>query len=247
MDKKIVCMDADIIIKTTTAGSDLLDKIVEVFDKCFLHDYVYNEIKWPEETIIKLDNLIEAGKIELVTDEDLFDDLNNKKFFFETLKQACEIFAIEYNKIYSHLTEAKNKDTFLDLIKIADKKVEGNLGETKTLQMIILFRDLKNEDINYFISDDRRARLGIILRFAQTMRGYKIRGINLMSVFWFLKASGMTKIQAVQYVSNFKSDKSKIYNYDNNMQKLDNKIIIEKLYNDELKLLKIGEFKLLDK
>lgn len=247
MDKKIVCLDADIIIKTIAAGSDLLDKIVEVFDKCFLHDYVYNEIKWPEETIIKLDNLIETGKIDLVTDEDLFDDLNNKKFFLETLRQACEIFAIEYNKIYSYLAEAKNKDAFLDLIKAADKKVEANLGETKTLQMIILFRDLKNEDINYFISDDRRARLGIILRFAQTMRDYKIRGINLMSVFWFLKASGMTKIQAVQYVSNFKSDKSKIYNYDNNMQKLDNKIIIEKLYNDELKLLKIGEFKLLDK
>ena len=96
--------------------------------------------------------------------------------------------------------------------------------------MIILFRDLEIENINYFISDDRRARLGIILRFSQTMRRYKIKGINLISVFLFLKENGMSKSQAIQYLSKFQTTKSKIYNSNNNMQKLDNKIIMEKFY-----------------
>ena len=90
MRNKIACLDADIIIKTTANNSDMLDDIIEVFNKCYLHEYVFNEIKWPKTTIIKLDSLIRSEEIELITDEQLYEMIGNKNYFLNTLEKACE-------------------------------------------------------------------------------------------------------------------------------------------------------------
>ncbi len=245
MDSKIACLDADVIIKMSQGNIGLLDKVVEIFNRCFLHKCVYNEVEWPEETIEILNRLIDKNKISLVTDEDLFDKLKYKEFFASSLQQACEIFAVDYEEIYTDLEDIiEYRDGLLEEIKEADELVEGNLGETRTLQMIILLRDLEGEDVNYFVSDDRRARRGIILSYGSTLAGQKIYGLSLISIFNILKEKGMSREEALKYVEQFKSDKSKVYHKNRNMASLSNIKIIDKLYNNELKLLNIGEFQL---
>jgi len=110
--------------------------------------------------------------------------------------------------------------------------------------MIILFRDLEREDVNYFVSDDRRARRGIILRYGSTLTGQKLFGLSLISIFNILKEKGMSRKEVIEYVEKFQSDKSKVYLQNRNMATVSNIEIIEKLYNNELKLLDIGEFQL---
>lgn len=244
MENKIACLDADIIIKTTANNSDMLDDIIEVFNKCYLHEYVYNEIKWPQTTIIKLDSLIRAKKIEVINDEQLYKMIENKNYFLDTLKKACEIFAIDYNKYYSNLENIDVKNEFIKKLREGDGLISSNLGETKTLHMIILFRDLLDNDINYFLSEDRRARRGIILKFSQTTKGYKINGVSLIGTFHLLKDNGISEQKALEYINKLGIESNKVYNLKNNMENMDTEIIINKIYNEEFSLLKTGDLKL---
>jgi hypothetical protein len=204
MDNKIACLDADVIIKMSQGNISLLEKVVKIFDRCFLHKCVYDEVEWPEETIEILNRLIDENRISLVTDEDLFDRVKHKELFTSSLQQACEIFAIDYEEIYSNIENIiEDRDMLLKEIKKADELVEENLGETRTLQMIILFRDLEREDVNYFVSDDRRARRGIILRYGSTLTGQKLFGLSLISIFNILKEKGMSREEVIEYVEQF--------------------------------------------
>lgn len=244
MENKIACLDADIIIKTTANNSDMLDSIIEVFNKCYIHEYVYNEIKWPQNTIIKLDSLIRAKKIKVLNDEQLYKMIENKSYFLNTLEKACEIFAVDYNKYYSDLENIDVKNDFIKNLRKHDKLISSNLGETKTLQMIILFRDLFDNDINYFLSEDRRARRGMILKFSQTTKGYKIHGISLIGAFYLLKNSGISEQKALEFKNELGIQSNKVYNSKNNMENMDAEIIINKIYNEEFSLLKTGDLKL---
>ncbi len=245
MDNKIACLDADVIIKMSRDDIGLLEKVVEDFDKCFLHKCVYDEVEWSEESIEILDRLISEDRILLITDENLFDRLEFKELFMSSLQQACEIFAIDYEEIYSGLEIIiEDKDRILEEIKKVDQNVEGNLGETRTLQMIILFRDIEEENVNYFVSADRRARRGIILSYGSTLTGQKNFGLSLISIFSVLKEKDMPMEDALEFVKKFQSDKSKVYLQNKNMSTISNIEIIKKLYKDELKLLNIGEFQL---
>ena len=244
MRNKIACLDADIIIKTTANNSDMLDDNIEVFNKCYLHEYVFNEIKWPKTTIIKLDSLIRSEEIELITDEQLYEMIGNKNYFLNTLEKACEIFAVDYNQYYSNLENINNKNNFIKKLREDDNLISSNLGETKTLQMIILFRDLLDNEINYFLSEDRRARRGIILKFSQTIKGYKINGVSLIGIFYLLKENGTSKIKALEYIKELGIESNKIYNLKNNMENMDSEEIINKMYNGELSLLRTGDLKL---
>ena len=245
MDNKIACLDADVIIKMSQGNITLLEEVVGVFNKCFLHQCVYDEVEWPVETIEILNRLVDEKKILLVTDKILFDRIEYKELFVSSLEQACEIFSIDYEQIYSNIENMiEDRDKLLEELKKADELVEGNLGETRTLQMIILFRDLEGEDINYFVSDDRRARRGIILSYGSTLTGQKIYGLSLISIFNILKKEVMSIEEALEYVVQFQFDKSKVYLQNGNMSSMSNIEIIERLYKRELKLLPIGEFQL---
>ncbi|MFW6028814.1 MAG: hypothetical protein ACOCRO_01025 [Halanaerobiales bacterium] len=64
----------------------------------------------------------------------------------------------------------------------------------------------------------------------------------MISIFYILKEKGISLEEALEYVEQFQSEKSKIYLYNRNMATVSNIEIIEKLYNGELKLLSVGEF-----
>lgn len=245
MSNKVACLDADIIIKTCQIDLKLFDYLINYFDEIILHKSVYNEIIWPKKTIVKLNSFIKNGNIILLSNEDLYEKIRYKNYFLNSLKQACDIFAVEYEEIYSDLEDIDNTDEFFQAMKEFDSKVESNLGEIKTLQMIILLKDNKARGIEFFISEDRRARNVIITKYGSSILGQSLQGVSLLSLFYFFKKNGMTQMEATSYFRKASFKESKIYNKDLNMVKLDNIDIIDKLYDNKLKLLKTGDFKLM--
>ncbi|MCK4259451.1 MAG: hypothetical protein KAX49_10760 [Halanaerobiales bacterium] len=241
--KKIACLDTDVIIKMSRDELGLLERVLDVFEKCYLHKCVYDEVEWPEDTILILDKLIKEKKIILLTDKDLFEKLGFKRLFSNSLQQACNIFGIEYDNTYVMVEEyLENPDKLYLKLQEIDKILKDNIGELRTLQMIILLRDVAQEKINYFISDDRRARRAIILNYAPTLTEHKLYGISLMSVFYLLKENGMTKEESLEFIDKILPEKSKVYLKNGEMEKMNNRDVIEKLYNEEMKLVKTGEF-----
>ena len=242
-NNKIACFDADIIIKTSRNNKELLENVVDIFDKCYLHKCVYEEINWPQKTIKLLNKLIKKNKINLITDENLYDELEIKKLFLDSLQQVCEIFGLEYENIYSnHNNIVNNKGKFINKLYKSDKCIKENVGEVRTLLMIILLREIEKDKINYFISDDRRARNVIVFNYGKTLTENKIYGLSLLSSFYMLKKEGLTKKEAMKFVSNFYSKQTKIFYEENRMEKMNNTEIIEKIYEDKLKLLRNGDF-----
>lgn len=241
MNRKIACLDADIIIKS---NHKLMDKIVEVFDDIFLHIAVYNEVKWPEEIRKKLKKLIARSKLKLISDEYLYEQVEYKRLFLDALCRSCDIFAVDYDEKYFELDKSddNNKNEFLNLLGTLDNNISNNLGEIKTLQMIILLRDQIEEEVEYFISDDRRARNAIILGFG-SIEGLSVHGISMISLFYFFKEAGMQKKEAISYVKSLNFSETKVYDKNSDMIKLNNIGIINRLYSEELKLLKTGDFK----
>lgn len=241
--KKIACLDADVIIKMSYNNSELLKYVVDFFDECYIHSQVYHEVEWPEETVDLLDRLINSKDIKLITNRQLYKRLEMKKLFIDSLQQVCNIFGITYNKLYSDLEKyIKNEDKLFNKINEADENIKDNLGEICTLQMIILLREIEMEKINYFISDDRRARNAIILKYGSTLTEQKLYGVSLISSLCFLRNNGFTKNKALKLIEKFPSSESKIFYEKNRMDKMDNKEIINNLYDGKLKLLINGDF-----
>lgn len=242
-NKKIACLDTDVIIKMTHNESELLNLVVDIFDKCYIHDYIYKEVDWPEETVNILNKLIEKDKVNIINDEMLYNNLEIKRIFLDTLQQVCDIFGIDYDEIYSDIEQFKSNDKkFIKELKEADKHIKYNLGEIRTLLMIILLREIKQDKINYFISDDRRARNAVILKYGKTLTEQKIYGISLISSIHLLKIEGYAKARVLKVVENLQTKKNKIYYEKDRMDKMSNKQIINKLYANELSILKNGDF-----
>ncbi len=241
--KKIACLDADVIIKMSYNESELLEDVMDIFDECFLHKKVFHEVEWPEETVDLLNRLIDNNEIKLITDRELYKRLGMKRLFINSLQQVCDIFGITYENIYSDLEKyIYNEDRLFNKLNEADKTIEENLGEIRTLQMIILFREIEWKKINYFISDDRRARNAIILKFGSTLTEQKLYGVSLISSLYFFRNNGFPKNKALNLIEKFPSSESRIFYEKNRMEKMDNKQIINKLYDGKLKLLKNGDF-----
>ncbi|MFW6281660.1 MAG: hypothetical protein ACOC1O_02545 [bacterium] len=240
--KKIACLDADVIIKMSLNDSELLEYVVDFFDECYLHNQVYQEVEWPEETVNLLNRLIDNNEIKLITDRELYKRLELKKLFINSLQQVCDIFGITYKKIYSDVEKYINEDRFFNKLSEADESIEENLGEIRTLQMIILLREIEIEKINYFISDDRRARNAIVLSYGNTLTEPKLYGVSLISSLYFLRNNGFTRNEALNLIEKLPSSESKIFYEKNLMGKMDNKEIINNLYDGKLKLLKNGDF-----
>lgn len=229
-NKKIACLDTDVIIKMSRNNSGLLQRIIDIFDKCYLHERVYQEVKWPEETVKLLNKLINANKIVLITDKELFNKLEIKELFLDSLKQALEIFGIDYSNLYSKLENYLNEpDRLIAELEDIDRTIEDNIGEIRTLQMIILLRDIEKEKINYFISDDRRARNAVVLKYGSTLTGQKIYGISLIGAFYLLREEGLSKAEALKYIKYIQPEESKLFIYKNRRDKMSNLDIIDKL------------------
>lgn len=242
-NQKIACLDADVIIKMNNNGSELLENMLDIFTECYLHKHVYKEVKWPKETVKLLDKLIAKKVIKLITDRGLYNRLEIKKMFIDSLQQVCNIFGLTYENIYYDLEKyIDNEQIFFKKLKEFDKNIDENLGEIRTLQMIILLREIEWDKINYFISDDRRACNSIILKYGSTLTEQKLYGISLISSLYLLKKNGYTKNKALKLIENLPSSKSKIFYEKNRMDKMDNKEIINNLYAGNLKLLKNGDF-----
>ncbi len=241
--KKIACLDTDVIIKMSHKDSELLEYVVDFFDECYLHKLVYNEVEWPEETVNLLNRLIDNNEIKLITDRELYKRLEMKRLFINSLQQVCDIFGITYEKIYSDLEKyINNEDRLFNKLNEADESIEDNLGEIRTLQMIILLREIEWEKINYFISDDRRARNAIILKYGSTLTEQKLYGVSLISSFYFLRNNGLNINKAMNLIDKFPSSEGKIFYEKNCMGKMNNREIINNLYDGKLKLLKNGDF-----
>ena len=126
--KKIACLDADVIIKMSLNDSELLEYVVDFFDECYLHNQVYQEVEWPEETVDLLDRLINSEDIKLITDRELYKRLEMKKLFIDSLQQVCNIFGITYNKLYSDLEKyIENEDRLFNKMNEAEESIEDNL------------------------------------------------------------------------------------------------------------------------
>ncbi|MCK8816280.1 hypothetical protein MWH28_02745 [Natroniella sulfidigena] len=213
-----------------------------MFDKCYLHSRVYQEVKWPDEVVVRLNDLIEKQQIILVNDEELLTKIEIREYFLATLEEVCEVFGVDYyEQYYDELRDSNSNEELLNAVEIIDNQLK-DIGEIKTLHMIILLRDIANKQINYFLSDDRRARRAIVLTFGKTIYDDKITGLSVLGSFDLLKENGLAKVNALEYIKKFSFTKTKVYDQKRNMIKLENNIIIEKLYAGRLKRLITGDF-----
>ncbi|SKA03512.1 hypothetical protein [Selenihalanaerobacter shriftii] len=243
---KIACLDTDAIIKMSMNSSSLLKKLVSIFSKCYLHERVYQEIQWPEETVKKLDELIDTGEIVLLTDKELLEKIEIKEFYLDSLKQVCNIFGVNYyNKYYYELESLGVNKDFLEKVANIDSELD-DIGEIKTLHMIVLLRDIESKQINYFISDDRRARNSIVLNYGQALKEQKLKGISVMGALYLLQKKGLSKNKILEYIEKLPFEETKVYNLKQNLIKLSNLEIVEKLYQGQIKLILDGNL-MLDK
>jgi hypothetical protein len=74
LNKRVGILDANVIIKTCRRKTDLFDRIISLFDQCYLHNTVYTEVKFPENCLEKLNNFIEEGKVILIKDQLLLEE-----------------------------------------------------------------------------------------------------------------------------------------------------------------------------
>lgn len=231
-------LDADIIIKMGKASFKLLRNLVDLFDKCYLHQRIYIEVKFPPECKEILEELIREEKIILIEDKYLLKELESKGLFLLTFQQACNFFNKDYyQKQYSNLYQISSNQEFLNKIEEIGDKLD-DIGEIRTLQMIIALFSEDNTD-NYFISNDRRARNGIILNYNQV----NIQGISLMSSFHYLKDK-ISKDEALDYVSKFDITKVRVYKSDGSRASVSTEEFIDIIYSGEYLLQRIGYIRL---
>lgn len=250
LTKQIALLDANVIIKTCRKNTDLFDRIVSLFDQCYLHNTVYTEVKFPEDCLDKLNQFIEEDKIILIKDQLLLDKAITQDYFLKTLEEACDIFNNTYYTTYYSKLENLEGDNFLDKLLAIDKDINfRNTGEIRTLQMIILLRDddkLQGK-VNIFISDDNGARNNIVRNYGRSIKDvFKLQGLSVLGCIYNLK-DDISKEQAIDYTNDFAEKGTKVVRQKERKKiLLDNEEIINKIFTKQIKINPFGDLVLLD-
>ena len=249
-------LDADIIIKLSQSvfdktGKTLLERFLELKGQYYIHQQVYQEVFFPEETKIMLDKLIDEGKILVRNDEHLLELflILPHRYFLQCLKSCCEIFgSTYYDTYYKYLEDfvGRDRDIFVQELHLIESKIVqelgrgNNLGEIKSAVLAQCYFYAGQERVNYFASEDSRARNSMAMYYTDI---HEIRCISLLAVFYLIRREGVSLEDVRTCADNLTIPAFKVDSR-NGYVKYDIQEIVEKLYKQEFILLKNGMLRL---
>ncbi|CCQ96473.1 hypothetical protein CULT_420044 [[Clostridium] ultunense Esp] len=254
----ISVLDTDLIVKSAVSPTlhepTLLEKILSVGDKFYIHSQIRKEVEWPQETADLLDRLIREHHIKMVDDRGLLERLDKYfpmpvRTFLGNLKECCEMFGTYYYEDYykrleSLLLNESNIELFCAKLAAVEEKIkqdsksEGrstNLGEIKTALSAAIFSLSNMERVTIFMSDDRRARNLIVSRYSE--KYHEIKAISVIGTFYILMKNGMPLEEARRYVGALEAKEYKLFDKREKMTGLE---IVKGIYANKLVLLANG-------
>jgi hypothetical protein len=250
--KQISVFDADACIfmgRPISSGLSLLSEVLEVFDENYMHKTVYDEIKKTRSITDAKTHLISLeaqGIIEIIDDSILLDilcdELNGNeeagcRYFCESLKNNINrmqtskknnLLALYNSVLNSTYTKKIDLIKELNTIETALPKATS-IGEVKTCVLVEVLDFLSLSNINFFVSNDKKARKLMV----QANSG-KINTSSPMGTFILLRNIGIDKGYAAQYFRNTPKDKKlKVLNKVDEEVLKDNSEIFDDIYDEE--------------
>ncbi len=251
-----VLLDTDAIIKLSEPVNEepsLLEHFLSIKGEYYLHEYIIDEVQWPEYVSSKLLMFINEGKIIKVTDQDLMNMLTNskvlpdKRTFLSILRDCCDLFGVdyyeeEYYQLESFLDDQYDDSKFLEEFNQINNRViqrgADNLGEIKTAFLAAIFYTLDIKEFTYFVSVDKRARNTMVLKYNNHF--HSINTISVIACLYYLKHNGLSKSELLKYL---KLSEHKIYDSSGKLIKLSINKIIDEIYDNRIICLKNGMLK----
>ena len=258
-------LDTDFISKCMIAadssGCKLFDEVLKLPYQFYCHRQIVIELgrhnpfaaSWIEQ----------QNDVNVIVIDDrwilksIYDIVKNGAFpiYLQFLKSACDFLGINhYENCYQKLETISNFDEFVEKLKEADGNVgeSNNLGELKSFVTIQCFVWLGYQNVFYFMSDDRRARLPLMTYINQFST--QSNGISCFGVFVHLKKyCDLSRERAMEFANSwiaFYSHTSgqstfKIYDTKGTRIKLSGEDIINGIFDHRIGLRKDGDLKVL--
>lgn len=164
---------------------------------------------------------------------------------------CCEIFNTDYYELYykqleNFLGKEFEMDAFANKIIqieeiIREKEKPDNLGEIKSALMAAILYLVEEEQINVFISDDRKARTAMFIEYSE--KYHFLRGLSVSGMFYILRKT-MSKETAKEYMNEIPYQVIKIDDTKGNRIKKAKDELIDIIYEGKVKLLNDGELRL---
>lgn len=260
----ISVLDTDLIIKSAVSPSPheptLLEEILTIGEKFYIHCQVREEIEWPQKAADLLDKLIKENRIQMINDRNLLELLDKHYYmpmrtFLTNLRECCEIFGTDYYENYykqleSLLSDKCNIEQFCAKVSNIEEKIKQdcksdgqstNLGEIKTALMTAVFSLSNIERVTIFMSDDRRARNFIVSRYSE--KYHEIKAVSVIGTFHLMKNS-MSLEEAREYVNALETKEFKLIDKSEKTIKMTGLDIVNGIYENRIVLLTNGILKL---
>lgn len=246
---KISVFDADACImmaRPLSNGDSLLSDVIVLFDKSYMHKTVYEEIKVisssSDDPKTHLQSLEAQGLIEIIDDKWLLDILFDAMFEIEIV--ACSRFIQALNdNIDKMATKEKNNlkilyssilgkyySTISELLTDLDAlektfPSKSSIGELKTSILVDILDFAGLEQINYFVSNDVKAR-----KLLTDSSSGRINTSSAIGTFILLKEVGIPIETSRKYFKKFDNKNGQFYVLDTN----DNPILktYRQVFND---------------
>jgi hypothetical protein len=221
--KKISVFDADACIlmgKPTNTGYSLLSELVLYFDESYIHKFVLDEVKSNTPARSHLESLENQKLIEAIDDDTLLDMLYSGMHDNETA--ACSYY---HSLLIQHINALKpaenakltavyspviNKAYTLRVDLITDlRAVETGIpdrtsaGELKTSILVDILHFLNVAEINFFVSNDRRARALLV-----TTTDGRVKTSSPIGTFIIFRDTGWTRAESEPYLRKLGSGRS---------------------------------------
>jgi hypothetical protein len=210
MSNLVSILDADASVmmgKTVKNGTSLLSEVLSLFQDAYIHEFVYNEVLQPSK---HFQQMVSSEYIQKVDDtillDLLVDGIGNETLgciqFIDILKDSLNALPqnhplhtiyspilIPYRDMQTFLTDLKNVELQIPIQKVKDT------GEIKTLLTTQVFGFLGVESVNFYFSNDARARKTLV----KEDKFHNIRACSPIGSFILLKEAGNSKEYCNKY------------------------------------------------
>lgn len=215
-------------------GYSLLSDVIVLFDKSYMHKTVYEEIKVTRISVsdakTHLQSLENQGLIEIIDDKWLLDILFDAMFEIEIA--TCSRFIQSLNDNIDKMAEKEknalkllyssilnkhynNRSELLTDLDTLEKTFPSgsSIGELKTSILVDILDFAGLEQINYFVSNDTKAR-----KLLTDSSSGRINTSSAIGTFILLKKVGVPIETAIKYFNKFSNKDGSFYVLDKNNQ-----------------------------
>lgn len=258
-------LDTDFIskcmISTDISGKNLFDEVLKLPYQFYCHRQIVIELGRHNSLAASWIEHQSSTHVIVVNDRWVLESINEFvkngaiPIYLQFLKSACDFLGTNhYESFYQNLETVSNFEEFVERLKEADVNVgeSNNLGELKSFVTIQCFVWLGYQNIVYFMSDDRRARLPLMTYTNQF--SIQSNGISCFGVFVHLKKyCNLSREHAMEFVNSWNTfyrqtsgqSTFKIYDAKKTRIKLSGEDIINGIFDHRIGLRKDGDLQVL--